>query len=413
MQEDRTSFMLTYKIERTIFMVLLATMILSYYWGLFPQAPTIIKALFSILIWCALLVFPYQLISDNTFSRTTNFFLKVLIVMGIAQTIRSALSSDPLLHAFGNKWLTLFFNEYSMFLFIPPIFAYLGNKDEGLFFLKKSIFTFLLIGTVFLVLFRLPLSSMSIFGFVFYPYVDKKYRILIILSIVETFLYGLIGGRICFVVLFFAFSSYFLAYKIKSKLITKSFCVFFTIAPLFLVFSILTMGQSGESILNKVLEIVARSNEDAATDTRTMLYLEMAQDLTVNESWFLGKGAYTHYYSDYFSTQVEGDNPDRISCEVPFLNYLMHGGIMYVFFYFGLLLMGVYKGLKSNNKFVESIAIVAVGLYFISFIGDINGCKLFHLSFFLLLGICLSPHWRNRTDAEIEEYFEDYFAVNE
>lgn len=362
------------------------------------------------LIWCALLVFPYQLIIDNTFSKTTNFFLKVLIIMGIAQTIRSALSSDPLLHAFGNKWLTLFFNEYSMFLLIPPIFTYLGNRDEGMFFLKKSIWTFLLIGTAFLVFFKLPLSSMSIFGFVFFPYVDKKYRILIILSIVETFFAGLFGGRVGFIVLFFTFSSYFLVYKIKRKLITKSFCVFFSVAPFILVFSILTMGQSRESILNKALELVASNSgdESMAEDTRTFLYIEMAQDLTVNEGWVLGKGAYTHYYSEYFSTEIEGDNSDRISCEVPFLNYLMHGGITYVFFYFGLILMGVYKGLKSNNKFVQSIAIVAIGWYFISFVGDINGCKLLHLGFFLLLGICLSPHWRNRTDAEIEEYF----AVN-
>ena len=408
MQKDSISFVVTYRIRQTIIMVLLATMILTYYWGLFFQAPTIIKVLYSMLIWCALFVFPYQLINDNTFSKTTNVFLKVLIVMGIVQTIRSALSSDPLLHAFGNKWLTLFFNEYSMFLLIPPIFVYLGNRDEGLFFLKNSTLTYLLIGIAFLLLLKFPLAGMSIFVGVFYPYVDKKYKILIVIAIAEAFLSGIIAVRTNFIIIFFTFSSYFLVYKVKRKLITKSFCVFFTIAPLFLVFSILTMGQSGESILNKVLEMAASNSgdENMAVDTRSMLYFEMAQDLTVNESWVLGKGAYTHYYSEYFSTQIEGDNSDRILCEVPFLNYLMHGGIMYVFFYFGLLLMGVYKGLKSNNKFVQSIAIVAIGWYFISFIGDINGCKLFHLGFFLLLGICLSPHWCNRTDDEIEEFFK-------
>ena len=402
--------MMIYKIKQTIFMVLLATMILTYYWGLFFQAPAIIKALYSMLIWCALVIFPYQLISDNTFSKTTNFFLKVLIVMGIVQTIRSALSSDPLLHAFGNKWLTLFLNEYTMFLFIPPIFAYLGNRDEGLFFLKKLTLTFLIIGIAFLALLKLPLADMAIFVGVFYPYVEKKYRILIIITIIEALLLGIIASRAKFIVLFFTLSSYFLVYRIKRKLVIKLFCVFFTFAPFILVFSILTMGESEESILNKVLEMVASntSDDNMAVDTRSRLYFEMAQDLTDNESWVLGKGAYTHYYSEYFSTEIEGDNSDRISCEVPFLNYLMHGGITYVFFYFGLILMGVYKGLKSKNKFVQSIAIVAIGWYFISFLGDINGCKLFHLGFFLLLGVCLSPHWCDRTDDEIE----DFFAIN-
>lgn len=363
------------------------------------------------LIWCALVIFPYQLISDNTFSKTTNFFLKVLIVMGIVQTIRSALSSDPLLHAFGNKWLTLFFNEYSMFLLIPPIFAYLGNRDEGLFFLKKSTLTFLIIGIAFLALLKLPLADMAIFVGVFYPYVEKKYRILIIITIIEALLLGIIASRAKFIVLFFTLSSYFLVYRIKRKLVIKLFCVFFTFAPFILVFSILTMGESEESILNKVLEMVASnsSDEGMAKDTRTFLYLEMAQDLTENESWFFGKGAYTHYYSDFFSYEMDSaSNPVRNVSEVPFLNYLMHGGITYVFFYFGLILMGVYKGLKSNNKFVQSIAIVAIGWYFISFLGDINGCKLFHLGFFLLLGVCLSPHWCDRTDDEIE----DFFAIN-
>lgn len=400
--------MITYKIRQTIFMVLLATMILTYYWKAFFYAPSVIKTVYTLLIWCALIVFPYKLVNNNTFSKTTNFFLKVLIIMGVVQTIRSALSSNPLLHAFGNKWLTLFFNEYTMFLFVPPIFIYLGNRDEGLFFLRKSTLSFLIVGVVFLALFRFPLVGMAIFVGVLYPYVEKKYKVLIVISIIEAFLMGIISARSNFIFLFFTFSSYFLVYKIRKKLILKLFCVFFTVSPIFLAISILTLGESKESILNNILEIVARSDEDAATDTRSFLYLEVAQDLTDNESWIWGKGTYSYYYSVHFDSSTETEHSDRMVAEVPFLNYLLHGGLVYVFFYFGLLLMGVYKGLKSNNKFVQSIAIVAIGWYFLSFIGDINGCKFFHLGFFLLLGICLSPHWRNRTDAEIEEYF----AVN-
>lgn len=387
-------------------MVFLATMILTCYWGTFYEAPTIIKLFFSLLIWCALLFFPYILIINNDFSRATNFFLKALLLMGIAQTIRSALSTDPLLHAYGNKWLTLFLNEYTMFLFIPPIFVYLGNRDEGLFFLKKFTFSFLLIGLVFIVLLKLPLAEMAVFVGLFYPYVDRKYRILIIITIVEAILLGFIAVRSCFIVLFFTFSAYFLVYKLKKKIAIKLFCLFFTIAPIFLVFSILTLGESKESILNVVLEKVSPNSDEMAVDTRTFIYLEMAEDLTDNESWMLGKGAYTHYYSTLFSRN-SSDDSDRMVSEVAFLNFLMHGGMIYVFFYFGLLLLGVYKGLKSNNKFVQSIAIIIIGWYFNSFIGTIIGCRFSHLAFFLLVGVCLSPHWRNRTDEDIMLFFEE------
>lgn len=394
--------------KRVISYVLIATMIIGYFWGLFFKAPTIIKLTYSLLIWAAIITYPYSLMTSNSLSKSSRLFLRILVVLGIVLVIRSVLSTDPLLSSVGNKWITLFFNEYTTFLLIPPIFVYLGNRDENIRYLQKATLTFLSIGLLFIAILEFPLAYVTTFVGAFYPYVDRKYRLLILASFIEAFIVAIISGRMFFIVLFFSLMSYILVYIIKSKWIRITFCVFFSLSPVLLALSIFTLGATQESALNVILENVADSgNEEMATDTRSFLYLEMAQDLTKNESWIWGKGAYTFFYSEKFFIEDNiSEHYNRDTCEVPFLNYLMHGGLVYVFFYFGLLLMGVYKGMRSNNKFVQSISILAVGWYFISFIGDLNGCRFYHLGFFMLLGVCLSPHWRKRTDEEIVLFFE-------
>ena len=142
----------------------------------------------------------------------------------------------------------------------------------------------------------------------------------------------------------------------------------------------------GLSTFEKLKIYISNKTDDTSisADTRTFLYVEMANDLTNSHSWLIGKGAFSHYYSVYF-------------------NHLLRGGILYVLAYYGLILFAVYKSTwQGNNKFVRSIGIIAVGWYFNSFVGDITGCKFYHIAFFLLIGCCLSKKWLNYTDIDIK-----------
>ena len=61
---------------------------------------------------------------------------------------------------------------------------------------------------------------------------------------------------------------------------------------------------------------------------------------------------------------------------------------------------------QGNNKFVRSIGIIAAGWYLNSFVGDITGCKFYHIAFFLLIGCCLSRRWLNYTDIDIKRIMQ-------
>lgn len=390
----------------TINIIAYATLIISSFWGLYFMAPGIAKALFSLCIWMGIFIFPYKLVKNNDFTRTTNFILIYIIFTDIIQILRSVFSTDEYLYIIGNKWTTLFGNEYTALLLLPPIFTYLGTLKYSVIHLKNTTYIYMILGLIFSVYLKYPLSILTIFLVVFYPYVSKKYKLLIIISGLETFLCAVVGDnppRMYFIVIAFTICCYILIYVIKKDLLTKLFVIIVTISPIVLFLPMLNASNNEETIFQKIQTMLTdRNDNEFAADTRTFLYTEMATDLTKTESWLIGKGASGHYYSYFFDNSKLGKY-GRISSEVPFLTFLLKGGMMYVFAYFGLLLYAIYLGIwKGKNKFVKSIGIIASGWYFNCFVGDIVGCRFYHLAFFALLGCCLSHKWLNSTDEDIK-----------
>ena len=220
--------------------------------------------------------------------------------------------------------------------------------------------------------------------------------------------------RAYFLTMLFALAAYLLAFVIKKKLITKIFCITCITLPLFLFIPMLFISRNmGLSFFEKSQSYLVDKvdDEELVTDTRTFLYFEMASDLTRTKSWVWGKGAFAYYYSDWFDLDVNG-RFGRMSSEVPFLNFLMHGGLVYTCLYFLLLTYAVYNGLwKSNNMFVQSVAVVATGWFFCSFICDLTGARYYHMFFFMLLGCCFSKRFLSMSDDEIALLFDDGVAA--
>lgn len=396
------------KSRLSLYIAAWATLIVSSFWGLYFMAPGYAKAAFSLCMWVSVFTFPFVLIKRNDVAKQANWLLRALIVMGVLQTLRSAVSTDPGLDAIGNKWLTLFGNEYTALLLVPPLFAYLGTLSRGVGLLMRVTYIYLAVGFVLSVYMKFPLAMLMTFAVVFYPYVGKKYKALIVIAAAEAFIKATTGAnpsRMYLIVLGFALCAYFLVYKIKNNSkVLKVFAVAVVIAPLVMFVPILGSSDHDETTFQKIQAYIMQESgdESMASDTRTFLYLEMAEDLTNTNSWIIGKGAFSRYYSLYFDESSIGKY-GRISSEVPFLNYLLRGGLLYVVVYFSLLVYAVYLGIwKGRNKFVQSIAVIALGWYFNSFVGDITGCRFYHFAFFLLLGCCLSSKWRNCSDAEIK-----------
>ena len=403
--------------RRSILLVTIATIIMAFWWGHYVLAPSAIKALFSGLMILSAIFFPYGLIRNNDFDKFSNIILRLLFVLGAIAIIRSVFNDKPEMHVWSNKWLTLFGNEFCSLLFFPPLFAYISTIPENVALIKNINYRYMLIGAICILSFRFPLGSLLLCLPVFVPYVNRKYKFLIGIALLQALLKATTGDnptRAYFLTMLFALAAYLLAFVIKKKLITKIFCITCITLPLFLFIPMLFISRNmGLSFFEKSQSYLVDKvdDEELVTDTRTFLYFEMASDLTRTKSWVWGKGAFAYYYSDWFDLDVNG-RFGRMSSEVPFLNFLMHGGLVYTCLYFLLLTYAVYNGLwKSNNMFVQSVAVVATGWFFCSFICDLTGARYYHMFFFMLLGCCFSKRFLSMSDDEIALLFDDGVAA--
>lgn len=393
-------------IKYVIWTLALSSLLLASF-GHYSTAPGALKAMFGASLWLCVFLFPYKYIKHNDFGRIANITLRFIFILTIVAVIRSVLDDSCVV--IGNKWITLFGNPDCSFMLLTPCFAYLGMSENSLPELKKILFAYLFIGSLLLLVERYVTHNILWISIVFYPYVDKKYKILIVLSVLVAIyrsFYDNETSRTTIIVLAFSLTSYILAYVYKGKTLLFIFCATMIILPT--IYACFTLTNDDYSIFNVVLSLVLEKTGDAAlaTDTRTFLFWEMATDLTNNDAWILGKGAYSHYFSHYFS-KAEGDHFNRISCEVTLLQFLLRSGIVYVITYYSLLIYAIHKSLsKSNNRFLLSVAVMASGWFFVSCMSYLNGCDFKHLGFFLLLGCCLSSFWLEKSDDEIKEIFE-------
>lgn len=386
------------KIEYIIYIIATATLIVSSFWGLFFMAPSLIKAIYSLCIWFCVFIFPYKLIKSNHFIEIANYLLRILLAMALIQIFRSAFSTEKYMYVIGNKWITLFGNEYTSLLFLPPLFTYLGTLKYSIYVLKRATLLYLFIGLLLSLFGKFPIAILSTYALAFYPYVNKKYKILIIIAFIEAIIKSSFGEnptRMYLIIILFSLIAYFLVYTLKSKRIMKIFAITVIISPIILFIPTLFLSGNKTSTFQQIQKLIIQKsgNEDMAIDTRTFLYMEMADDLSKTDSWLFGKGAFSKYYSSYFD-QSNISKYGRISSEVPLLNYLLRGGIAYVLIYFAIILFAAYLAIwKGNNQFVQYIGIIALGWYFNSFVGDITGCRFYHIAFFILIGCCLSKQW--------------------
>lgn len=388
-----------------IFMLL--GMILIRFWGLFFMAPTFIKLIYSGLIYLSLLSLAFTFINLKDSTKYTKILFYSLIIISILQIIRSIFNTDPSMYAFGNKWITLFGNEYTALIFAPPLYLILSNIKQIPKLIIKSSFIYVLSCFLMLLIGKNSFAYVSIFLLLFWPYVNKKYKFLIIITYLMTLKFAFDGNRMFFITILFALVSYFIVYILKEKFIKLFTILTISIIPIFFISTLFIDDYKGnnDSYFQKIQQHLStkKGNEELGTDTRTFLYVEMAQDLSQTNSWIFGKGALSHYYSFYFDNSNNGKY-GRISSEVPFLNFLLRGGIIYTSLYFSLLLYAVWCALKyGKNKFIKSISIINTGWIFNSFIGDITGCTFYHIVFFALVGCCLNKAWLNYTDEEIKK----------
>lgn len=95
------------KSKKTIVLVMIASIAIGFFWGIYFQAPGAVKAVFSALMILSALVFPYGYIRNNVFDKISNTILRVIILLSVVAVLRSVFNEEADMYAFGNKWMTL------------------------------------------------------------------------------------------------------------------------------------------------------------------------------------------------------------------------------------------------------------------------------------------------------------------
>lgn len=391
------------KLTLCLSLIFIATGI-ERFWGNFDRLPTLIKILFSCLIYFSFFLFSYRTIriSRKKFNNTAYwllFSLVVFIVIGLFQ----GLNYDGII--IGNKYITLFFKETAWMILFPPLFAFLVIKKQLWYQMWKLVFVYAIYATICLLIgkFNISCSLIPIIP-VFYYYCKGFKRLLLIATFIGVLITGFSGARTYFVLSSFAILSIF-NYYLNLK---KWFLTIYIVVIFILPFGLFTYSLANQT---SVFELMSNysSNENLVADTRTFLYKELAEDLTTTDSWFTGKSVIGRYFSPYFfHLKTEGgDSMWRIGSEVTILNFLLKEGLIYVIIYLLTFIIAIHSAInQGRNRFVKSIAIMLSGIYFNLFIGDMLGCNLFHLCYWLMIGTCFSKKWLNMTDQEVKMYFK-------
>lgn len=394
----------------SIICVAIATMLIGLWGELFAAAPTIIKTTYALLMYSSIVLLPFTYYNNNDFSKATNYLIKLLIIDSVLLVLMSVYNTDEDMYLHGNKWLTLFLNEYTIFALFPPIYIFLASEANNITILLKIIAIYIIFAALVAPIHTNNIAFLPIFLGVFIPYAKPKYAILILISIAFSILTGLGRVRMLMIVNMFFFAALVFVYVIKNRILRIIFSLIVLAIPFIVFTPILSLAKGEMSFFQTIMQYLADHNYiDDTNDSRTFLYLEIAEDIGLNNTWIFGKGAYCHYYSHYFSFNP-GEDPIRLYVEVPFLYMLLRGGVVYILLYYSILLFSIFKGIfYGKNRFVNIASTLIVGWFFNSFIGDLNGCRFHHLGFFFLVGCCLSKKICAYTDVEIQMIINEQY----
>jgi len=393
-------------------LIFIATGLRSF-WGLFFICPTIIKVIFSGLIYLSLLVFPYNSIkqSRSDFNKAGYLILLLLMTLIFVAILRGFNDTGSALP--GNKYLSLFFNEYTLLLFFPPLFSYLAVKEDLWQYVEVLYIRYMVYGVFCLLILKFDPIVMSVLLVpLFLPHFHKNRKALIYLNIIAVLYVGFfVGDRKFIVLLFFCFLSYFSYINKYFSRFVKLISIFSILIPIGLLVNALYTGDSPFEMVTELnVKNTFNSSKDLTADSRTFLYSELAMDLSETNSWILGKGPIGSYYSTFMENVFMdrdaewGDSSNRITNEVTFLSYLLKGGLIYALSCFLIMIIAIINAaFRGKNKFVRSMAVILSGIYVNSFMGDMAGCSLLQVLIWLIIGTCLSSKWINFTDEEILE----------
>ena len=398
----------------SILAVLIGAMIaVPFYEGYAFQLTTVAKVLVGLCIYISL---GYAILTQTRekwvqLTITSQIIILILIVMGLVSIFRGVFY--PQARLIGDLYLTLFFNPVFAPMFFFPVYLILTEVTTlklirgGIIWLSLIIVFFYFGGIYSDLRVILPLC-------LFFPIMSNSQRVMfwiitlfcIYCNFIAPDLYLGATRRYLFVLGFFCLA-YFLVYILQKRRLTIFVSVIIIVSPIVMS---LSMSNTTQSVFEKIQEYWPFSEKEdvtlRSTDTRTFLYEEMALDLTNHDAWTWGKGAYSSYYS-YFFSRSSADSQNRAASEVTFLHYTLRAGLTFSLL---LALFLIYAGLnaviRSRNLWIRFLGLNILGFYLSYFVSDFNFFDFVIVCFWICVGLCINKEWLDKTDEEIRDIFK-------
>ena len=173
------------------------------------------------------------------------------------------------------------------------------------------------------------------------------------------------------------------------------------------IFSILIISLISTFIISNIDFIYNKltQNEEILVNNRSFLFEELTLDMNAQEL-LTGRGSLGTYYSPYFyyasKYLQEGDNENRVVCEVGYLQIILKGGVIMLLLYILILLPAAILGIFRSNNIVTKMCGYYILIYIICW--SVSYYPVFSAEYILLwmsVGTILPKKNRNRKNTEL------------
>ncbi len=273
-----------------------------------------------------------------------------------------------------------------------------------------------------------PGKFLSPFAFlvIFWPFYERKWKIVVIFFSLAVFVYGSLGARSTAIRFAFALmvSLAFWKIDILSLSVVKKVTSLLAVMPFFFFilgvtgfFNIWKMNDylgDKEVLVAGSYSIAGNStkSENLKTDTRTFLYEETISSAIKNHYLFQGRSLARGYDSpaffyvaDHQFAGTQYHKGERQGCEVSILNVFTYMGLIGVCLYgliFFIAIRNVFK--YSNNKCMFIIALNVSFRWAFAWMEDFTRFDLNNLYLWVILSMCYSPYFLQMTDYEFKSW---------
>ena len=391
---------------------------LLIYFIRFPGLPgAFLKILIHSHIYFAIffLIFKFQFKSFNNFnSKKLIILLFFLTAVSLFQLLRpSPVNTElyvinPFYARFGNIW-------YGP-MFLIPIFLIWATYNNSIYWFEKISFGLIKIGIIIFGLslilnFEVPyiffISSFCLLAGYSYSKPSRKIWILlgllvsVIIFFINDYRSGIIRILLSLLCVFVV--------SLELKIFKKILIILFFVGPVYISYNTLFVEPN---IFQLLSEYNTSNRNMLFMDTRTILFKETYFELKKAKSLFLGLGSMGNYFSEYFSNIIT-NNPNahadfyiRSKVEVGFLQMLLKGGFIYIFFITLIYIYLLTKLKNINNSYLEKLSLISLSNFFFLSIENLPAFNYLNAVIWIILGMSICFTFQKKNNTEIKEIFK-------